>query len=66
MSGRVGGYCAGMPDPDAPERTDHDDPEMYRHSDDPEPDAGEGTQEGGTAGPGGAEQAPPPPGPQRS
>lgn len=40
----TGGAPATGPDEGA-ERTDHDDPEMYRHGDDPEPDAGEGTGE---------------------
>ncbi|WP_336922049.1 hypothetical protein [Aquipuribacter sp. SD81] len=40
--------AAPSPDEGA-ERTDHDDPEMYRHRDDPEPDAGEGTGDAGPA-----------------
>jgi hypothetical protein len=50
VTGRRAGYLRGMPAAEgAPRRTDHDDPEMYRHSDDPEPDAGEGATDGGAA-----------------
>jgi hypothetical protein len=40
----------GVPEGDPAEPTDHDDPEMYRHRDDPEPDAGERGTDGGAAG----------------